>query len=148
MSVTQAKQAGLYDQGVEAERQYNEAVSGKGWDRFDPSSSFNIIDKNDWAPKILKSKEAMRAESAQDRWVEAFLRDASGAAIPADERAPYKADFFPVAGDSPEIVADKARARQIKMESAKRASGAIPDEALQQMPDADIDQIYKQLGGT
>lgn len=147
MTPTQAKQRGLYEQGVKAEEQYNAAISGKGWDRYDPSSNFNWIDKNDWAPKLLKSKESIRAESAQDRWVEAFLRDASGAAIPPSERGAYAKDFFPVAGDSEQIVKDKAEARRVKMESAKRAAGEQVDH-YSGMSDEEIDRLYREAGGT
>lgn len=155
MSVTQAKQMGLYNQGSEAEKQYKEATTGTGWDRFDPSSSWNLIDKNDWAPKLIKSKESMRAESAQDRWVESFLRDASGAAIKPEERGSYAKDFFPVAGDSKEIVADKAKARQVKMESARVAAGGEQQmqasnqppqiQQLHSLPDDALRKIYNAL---
>lgn len=155
VSPTQAKQQGLYQQGILAEKQYNEAVSGTDsrfnplGNHYDPSSSGNWIDKNDWAPKMLKSNEANRAETAQDRWVEAFLRDASGAAIPPSERGAYAKDFFPTAGDSEKIVSDKAAARQAKMQSAKYAAGEKVDfsSEVEKLPDDQIDLLYGQLGG-
>lgn len=153
MTVTQAKQNGLYKQGVEAEKQYKAAISKTGFDSYDPTSSFQWIDKNDWAPNLLKSGEAIEAQRSQDRWVEAFLRDASGAAIPPSERGAYIKDFFPVAGDSKQETLNKEKARQLKMETAKLASGISEGDAppsrkeLYSMDDGSIDALYNQLQG-
>jgi hypothetical protein len=113
-SVAQAKQKGLFDSGLEAERQFREAVSTGN---FFPQK-INPWNSNDFVPDALKSKESIQANSAQDRWIESFLRDASGAAIPPSERGAYAKDFFPKAGDTPEVVANKQRARELKMQSA------------------------------
>jgi len=148
MSISQAKQKGLYDSGAEAERQYQAAAdpSKSWWNSFDPASSFQWVDKNDWAPNFLKSSEAQVAHSAQDRWIEAFLRDASGAAIPPSERGAYAKDFFPMSGDSAQVVADKAAARKIKMENARLASGENVDH--QETPTAGhVEDGYVFQGG-
>jgi hypothetical protein len=170
MSVAEAKQMGLYNSGLEAEKQYQAAVGGKGWAHFDPSSKFQWIDKNDWAPNWAKSEESQAAHSAQDRWIESFLREASGAAIAPSEREAYAKQFFPVAGDSPQVIADKEKARQLKMESAqmvaKGGAGSGGGQAPMQPPapapinqasikgmdlhslhDDDIDKMYQKLGG-
>lgn len=120
LNAVQSKQRSLYESGLEAEKQYQNAIN-KG---YDDSSSLKWIDKNDMAPNFLKSDAAIEAESAKSRWIESFLRDASGAAIPESERNAYKKQFFPVAGDSPQTVKDKAAARKVKMDAARVGSGA------------------------
>jgi hypothetical protein len=151
LTVGQAKQQGLYEQGIEAEKQFQAATKKEDgivgwWNKYDPTSNLQWIDKNDWAPNWMKSEKAQSAQSSQDRWIEAFLRDASGAAIPPSERGAYAKDFFPMAGDSKQVVEDKARARQLKMETAHKAAGAALDN-LHQSSDEEIDRLYRELGG-
>ncbi len=132
MSVAEAKQRGLYESGVLANQQYEKALADGS---FDPTASFQWIDKSGMLPNIAKDPKAVEALSAQDAWVEAFLRDASGAAIPPSERGAYAKDFFPQGGDSTEVVQNKARLRAQKMENARVASGLPADRAaMDQIP--------------
>lgn len=120
LSATQAKQMGLYNIGKEAEAQFNAAMGKPG---YDPTSYTQLIDNTSWMPNLLRNNAAIESEAAQSAWVEAFLRDASGAAIPPSERLAYAKDFFPRKGDSPETVANKATLRQQKMENALLGAG-------------------------
>lgn len=121
LSPIQAKQRGLYESGKLAEEQYNTAVGDKS--EFDPTGVGQVIDNSEWAPNWMKNSKAVESQAAQSAWVEGFLRDASGAAIPPNERMAYAKDFFPRPGDTPEVVANKAKLRQQKMENARVASG-------------------------
>jgi len=121
LSSTQAKQRGLYESGAAAEQQYNKAVSDKN--EYDPTSVGQVIDNSDWAPNFMKNNKAIEAQAAQSAWIEGFLRDASGAAIPPNERAAYAKDFFPQPGDPPDVVANKNSLRQQKMRNAAVAAG-------------------------
>jgi len=121
LSVGQAKQLGLYQLGQKAEQQYLKAVSDK--DDYDPTASGQLIDNSQWAPNAIKNNKAIAAQAAMSSWVEAFLRDASGAAIPAGERLDYAKDFFPMPGDTTDVVANKAELRKQKMENALVGAG-------------------------
>lgn len=134
LSTTQAKQKGLYEIGLEAERQYNEAIK-KGKDEgYDPTAYLDFLDNASWTPNLIKNNAAIEAEAAQAAWVEAFLRDASGAAIPPSERMAYAKDFFPRPGDSEETVKNKARLRKTKMENARVASGDFSTASSPKFP--------------
>jgi len=121
LSATQAKQRGLYEVGKKAESQFNKAVSDKN--DYDPTAVGQIIDNSEWAPNWMKNDKAIESQAAQSAWVEGFLRDASGAAIPPSERLSYAKDFFPQPGDTPDVVANKAALRQQKMDNARVAAG-------------------------
>lgn len=119
LNVTQAKQLGIAKIGEIANKQYEEVIA-KG---YDPTSYKNMADFQEWAPQFMKSPEGKQAVAAQTNWVEAYLRDASGAAIPLSERESYAAQFFPRPGDTPEIVANKAQLRLQKEQNALLAAG-------------------------
>jgi len=121
MGLTQSKQAGNYKLGMLAEQQYLEAT--KDPKVYDPTSIDSGL-KNAVSPYPLRDEKAKAAENAQSSWVEVFLRDASGAAIPPSERMNYAKDYFPRFGDSPEVVANKAALRQQKMENARTSAGS------------------------
>lgn len=121
LSATQAKQLGVYNMGAKAEEQYAKAIADKS--EYDPTSSGQWIDNSEWAPNILKNNKAIEAQSAQKAWVESFLRDASGAAIAPSERMAYAKDYFPQAGDTEEVIANKANLRKQKMENALLGAG-------------------------
>jgi hypothetical protein len=129
LNATQAKQRGLFKSGLEAEQQYRTATSDKN--DYDPTAVGQIIDNSKWAPNWMKNDNAIKAQAAKDSWIESYLRDASGAAIPANERGAYEEIYFEMPGDPPEVVANKARLRQVKMESAAAGAGSdFSEEAI------------------
>ena len=115
----QNKQLATAKLGREANTQYQEVLN-KG---YDPTKYSNRLDFVEGAPQFMKSDLGKQARAAENNWVEAYLRDASGAAIAVSERANYANDFFPRPSDTPEIVANKARLRQIKEENAIQGAG-------------------------
>jgi hypothetical protein len=116
-------------QGMENELQYNDAINkGKEKKNYDPTSYFDFIDNSDMAPNFMKSDASIEAAAARDAWVENFLRDASGAAIPKDERKQYYPIYFPQPGDSAQAVENKRKLRKLKMdENAKMGKRDIGD---------------------
>ncbi len=124
-TAVQAKKAGQIEVGRAAEEQYQEAVeSGE----HDPTSYFELANYP-ITPQFMKSDEAIAAQAARDSWVETYLRDASGAAIPHDERAQYYEIYFPKKGDTPEVIANKERLRQVK-EDALRTEAGVTTEPI------------------
>lgn len=79
----------------------------------------------DYLKNVGSSKQQNLYRQAQENWVRAKLRKESGAAIGKDEMEKEISTFFPTAGESnnPEIVAQKAMARKVAIESMKKAAG-------------------------
>ena len=75
---------------------------------------------------------------AADAWVRAKLRDESGAAIGVDEMKDEYATFFPQYGDTPELIAEKAKQRGILTEQMGSASGVIDSTDTPETPEADL----------
>lgn len=150
LSASEAKQRGLYEMGQKAEQQYGKAIQkGRTTGEFDPTSYGDIIDATSWAPNFLKSGSAKEAEAAKSAWVEAYLRDASGAAIPPSERLAYARDYFPEPGDTPEIVANKADLRKQKMQNALLGAGPQSqrmDQPLQKERKSYQGKTYELVG--
>lgn len=121
ISPTEAKQLGLHEMGTRAEQQYQAAVKNK--DEYNPTNPGQWIDNSEWAPAWLKNDKANEAHAAQSAWVEAYLRDASGAAIPPSERMAYAKDFFARPGDSDQVIANKEVLRSQKMQNALVGAG-------------------------
>jgi hypothetical protein len=123
LSVPKAKQRGLYESGLKAEQQYQNAVGDKN--EYDPAGVGQLIDNDTtgWVPNVLKNNKAIEAQAAQSAWIESFLRDASGAAIPPSERSAYAKDFFAQPGDPENVVKNKQVLRQQKMDNALAGAG-------------------------
>jgi len=122
LNANQAKQLGNFEMGALAENQFKKAVADKN--EYDPTASGQWIDNSEWAPNSWKNKKAVEAQAAQSSWVETFLRDASGAAIPPSERMAYATDYFPQPGDTEQVVQNKELLRKQKMQNALVGSGA------------------------
>lgn len=63
-------------------------------------------------PKALKSENRKLYEQARDNFISANLRKESGAAIGDEERLAEERKYFPQPGDTPAVIAQKARARE------------------------------------
>ena len=74
-----------------------------------------------------------KAEQAQRDFVNAVLRQESGAAIGPDEFNNARKQYFPQPGDGPDVIAQKARNRQLAIQgfqsNAGRAAMAAPPRA-------------------
>lgn len=91
----------------------------------------------DAAPGILNqlpssvgnSPERQQADAAQLEFIAAVLRSDSGAAIPENEIETARKLYFPVSGDSEEVIQQKAQARERAIEGLKNAAGRLaPDD--------------------
>ncbi len=80
----------------------------------------------------LASDEGQQYRQAQNNWVRANLRKESGAAIGKDEMEQERRTYFPIPGDSPAVIAQKARSRQVTERAMRSAAGsALPAPAGQ-----------------
>ncbi|KRG60811.1 hypothetical protein ABB25_01070 [Stenotrophomonas koreensis] len=72
----------------------------------------------------LASPEGQRYRQAQDNWLRANLRKESGAAIGVDEMDQERKNYFPIPGDTPEVIAQKMRNRKTTERAMRAAAGA------------------------
>jgi hypothetical protein len=70
-----------------------------------------------------QSVQTQQFDQAAQDWIRAKLRKESGAAIGVDEARQEYATYFPVVGDSPEKIAQKAEARRVVTEGMKKSAG-------------------------
>ncbi len=71
----------------------------------------------------MLSPEAQKADQAQRDFVNAVLRQESGAAISQGEFNNARIQYFPQPGDTPSVVAQKARNRKTAIEGFKNVAG-------------------------
>lgn len=88
---------------------------------FDPTSlTFSMMKRG---PEVLKSGPLKSYLQYQRNFINATLREESGAAIAQSEFDNAQAQYFPQVGDSPEILQQKKRNREIKQATYKAEAG-------------------------
>lgn len=78
-----------------------------------------------YAQRKFMSPEQQRYKQAADNWIRANLRKESGAVIGADEMAAEYATYFPMPGDDPATLQQKAEARRITTDAMKQNAGPV-----------------------
>jgi hypothetical protein len=111
------------------------------------------------APNELKTANRQMYEQLQADWVSANLRKESGAAIPPSEMEQEKKKYFPQPGDSEEVKARKAEARNIAEQAMIVQAGPAYDLVQNRLQSQNmetqqgglqvgtVDGGYKFLGG-
>jgi hypothetical protein len=97
------------------------------------SRSVNI-QKGNFFPSELMSKDAKKIDQAERNFVNAILREESGAAISESEFANARQQYFPQPGDSQEVLNQKAENRKVAVEGFRLRAGRAYDELLEQTP--------------
>ena len=72
--------------------------------------------------KVMTNEQQMHRQ-AQEDWVRAKLRKESGAVIADEEMEREIATYFPKPGDTPQVIKQKANARDVAIQSMKKAAG-------------------------
>lgn len=75
-------------------------------------------------PNQAKASPLQQQDQAERNFVNAILRRESGSAINPNEFSSAEKQYFPRAGDSPQVLANKAANRQQKIEALKAEAGA------------------------
>lgn len=76
-------------------------------------------------PSVVgNSPERQIADTTQDEFIAASLRQDSGAAIPDAELEKQRRIYFPMPGDGPEVIAQKRKARRRAIEGLVSSGGA------------------------
>lgn len=84
---------------------------------------------------VLKNPEYQAQTNAARNFIAAVLRKESGGAITTDEWADYYPMYFPMAGDQPLVLEQKARLRSAALDQLGTASGsALPGSVVTQQP--------------
>ena len=108
-----------------ANQTINEIEDAKGQDAF-PTLSQVLAGETPliggFAQRKLMSPDQQRYQTAALDWMMSTLRDESGAAISKDEARKQYERYFPVPGDSAEVVAQKREARRIRTEAMRDAA--------------------------
>ncbi len=76
-------------------------------------------------PNLLRSPEGQRYRQAQDEFINAGLRDESGAAIQIPEYGRYRGIYFAMPGDTAATIKQKQEARQRIIVGLRRAAGNL-----------------------
>ena len=118
-------QAGLYARRVEQAQDVFNQLEKAGFDR-----SQMAIGVESALPQVLKSPQLQSQEQAEKNFVNALLRRESGAAIAKSEFESAEKQYFPRAGDSPEVLAQKKANRLQAIAGLKAEAGP----ALEQIP--------------
>jgi hypothetical protein len=79
-------------------------------------------------PERFKSAKLKSYEQAKRSFIAGVLRKQSGATISPTEFAEKDKEYFPQAGDQPDLIAQKQAGRQIAIESFKTSSGGAWDK--------------------
>lgn len=117
--------AGFADRMTNAGQEIS-ALEGEG---YDPT---NLRDRaatgvGGFVGNAAMTEQGQRYQQAEQNWVRANLRKESGAAIGKDEMEKEIGNYFPVAGDSPGVVQQKANNRAILERAMVRTAGpALP----------------------
>lgn len=106
-------------------------------------------------PNVAKSQNIQMFEQAKRNFLNAVLRRESGAVISPTEFAEGDKQYFPVFGDSPEVLKQKALNRQTAREGLRNAAGGAPSTQTQAsssppqtvpvaaFPDANEEALYQ-----
>jgi hypothetical protein len=114
-----------------------------------PDANLNIagagtsLQRSQFFPEYFKPVDLKKYEQAQRNFITAVLRKESGASISDGEMANAKAQYFPQAGDTEEVINQKQQTRALAIDGFKHGSGREWDKIAQQPAPAP-----QQQGGT
>jgi hypothetical protein len=115
----------FYERSKEAEDSLTKPRPGTGKSLEQMVSEKGIVDqlRFQYAPNVAQKPEDQLYWQALRQFTEARLRKESGAAIAAHEYTESQKTYFPVPGDSKEVLEQKRQARQGLLESMKQEAG-------------------------
>jgi hypothetical protein len=78
-----------------------------------------------YVQRKLMTPEQQKYKQAADNWIRANLRKESGAVIGEEEMAAEYRTYFPQPGDTPEVIAQKAEARELTTQAMRQNAGPV-----------------------
>jgi len=121
LNESQGKAAVFHSQMVGANNELND-VYAKGFNPNKPQSQATTSMAGGIF-NFLTPASAQQAKQAQNQWTEAYLRFKTGAGTNAHEIEANRKTYFPDLGDSPAVVAQKARMREQAQNDIAMAAG-------------------------
>lgn len=118
----QAKARGFYQRMMEAEKVLS-SPSAKEMPSGAEAIAESIPFVGNYAANVARDGGRQVYKQAQMDWVRAKLRKESGATIGKEEEENEYRTYFPMPGDSPEMIAQKAQARRTAMDSMTSETG-------------------------
>lgn len=111
--------SGFYQRMIAANAEM-QRLEGSG---YDPANRRDYYTAGGEFLNPLASTEGQQYRQAQDNWLRANLRKESGAAIGVAEMDQERKNYFPIPGDSPGVIAQKARNRTTTERAMRAAAG-------------------------
>jgi hypothetical protein len=108
---------------------YERMKAGEG--NIDKLGDFDPTDPKEVAlglSNITATPQMQLHRQSADDWIRAKLRMESGAVIATDEMASEYKTYFPRIGDSPAVIEQKKKSREIAMESMRKNAGNLIKE--------------------
>lgn len=128
--------SGFYQRMAHANQEMDRITSAG----YDPANVRDFYTAGEGVLNYAASKEGQQYRQAQENWVRANLRKESGAAIGASEMEQERKNYFPVPGDSPEVIEQKRRNRQVTQQAMLQSAGRAATNQGQQGPVQDRPQ--------
>lgn len=120
-SADQSKSAGFTSRMENAEKIFTQYPKGVATLQTQALGGVPLV--GDLLQRSAQTTDQQLYQQAAEDWVRAKLRKESGAVIGEKEMADEIRTYFPVPGDSPEVVQQKARARAIATEALQKEAG-------------------------
>lgn len=111
--------SGFYQRMIAANAEM-QRLEGSG---YDPANRRDYYTAGGEFLNPLATTEGQQYRQAQDNWLRANLRKESGAAIGVAEMDQERKNYFPIPGDSPGVIAQKARNRTTTERAMRAAAG-------------------------
>ncbi len=120
----------------------------------DSNNIINDLEKNftgqweklNWLiPEFAKSEDRKKIEQAERNFVNAVLRKESGAAISDSEFESAKSQYFPQAGDTESVLAQKRLNRQTAVDGMRLSGGMYPSNNTSSISDDNAYQEYLKI---
>lgn len=96
--------------------------------------------------RAATTAKGQQYQQAAMNWIRANLRKESGAAIGVKEADDEYKNYFPVLGDSPEVIAQKARNRAVVEQAMRSAAGGAIAPPQGAGSNSQIDSLLKKYG--
>jgi len=142
LTEAQGKATGFYGRALEADKNFNATLSSV---QPRPYIAYKGAETAPDLANTQASPDRQLSEQAKRNFILASLRYESGASINADEFSKQERAFFPMPGDAPATIAQKAHDRKVVIQGLSEGSGPGADAMGNAAPSAT--DYSKELSG-
>ena len=138
--------AGFAGRMIEASNILNSPAISAAAPSFGSSLAAAVPFVGETLKNVVQSPETQQYEQAASDWVRAKLRRESGAAIGDEEALREFRTYFPVPGDSPQVIRQKTQARNLATQGMIQSAGVakIPTPPAPQTQPVDLQTAAQQ----